>query len=73
MSEEISNREIEILITINHGDGFCQRVHTRLPVLDKNDQDVGAQSLLQLTDDLGRLSGLLKDNQHFQLVERDEP
>ena len=73
MSEEIGDREVELLITINHGDGFSQRVHIRIPVLDENDQDVGAQSLLQLTDDLGRLSGLLKDNQHFQLVERDEP
>lgn len=73
MSEEIGDREIELSITINHGDGLLQRIRVRLDVLDENDQAVGAESLLQLTDDLGRLSGLLKDNQHFQLVERDEP
>lgn len=73
MPEELDDREIEISITINHGDGLLQRIRARLEVLDENDQDIGAESYLQLMDDLGRLAGLLKDNQHFQLVERDEP
>jgi len=72
MSEEIEHEpeagEICVKATINYGTGVYQRIHFHVSFTENT-----GESFLQLSDTFGRVSGLLADNQHLQLVERDEP
>ena len=71
--EPQGDEELCMKIEITHPDGESQQLHVHLVLFDEEMGDISAVSLLQLADDLGRITGTLDDNQHFQLVERDDP